>query len=180
MYVYHNCKAERELYIRIILKICWTDILTTTQPFDMSSPPFLLTGQPARTGLVVIRFEEPKVAFSDHPTGKVGSDDIVLHQDKTEAEESEIFFSFVRFKLQSPQWRWQYIVGLPGFYRACGLRECGLAGFPFWVACRGGRTAADVLLSDCQYHKGTALYGRCSVWAINLVMPWSALVQVVP
>ena len=30
---------------------------------------------------------------------------------------------------------------------------CGLARFPFWVARRGGRTAADVLLSDCPYRK---------------------------
>ena len=28
----------------------------------------------------------------------------------------------------------------------------------------GAGTAADVLLSDCQYRKGTALYGRCAVW----------------
>ena len=28
----------------------------------------------------------------------------------------------------------------------------------------GGRTAVDVLLSDCQYRKGTVLYGRCGVW----------------
>ena len=40
-----------------------------------------------------------------------------------------------------------------------GLQECGLAGFLIWVACRGVRTAADVLLSDCQYRKGTAPYG---------------------
>ena len=26
------------------------------------------------------------------------------------------------------------------------------------------RTAVDVLLSDCQYRKGTALNGRCGVW----------------
>ena len=26
-----------------------------------------------------------------------------------------------------------------------------------------GRTAVDVLLSDCQYLKGTALYGRCGL-----------------
>ena len=32
-----------------------------------------------------------------------------------------------------------------------------LAGYGVW----SGRTAADVLLSDCQYCKGTALYGRC-------------------
>ena len=38
---------------------------------------------------------------------------------------------------------------------------CGLARFPFWGARRGGRTAADVLLSDCQNSKGAALYGRC-------------------
>ena len=40
----------------------------------------------------------------------------------------------------------------------------GLARFPFCVAHRWGRTAADVLLSDCQYHTGTALYGRCGAW----------------
>ena len=27
-----------------------------------------------------------------------------------------------------------------------------------------GRTAVDVLLSDCQHHKGTALCGQCGVW----------------
>ena len=48
------------------------------------------------------------------------------------------FFSFVRWKLQSPQWRWQYTVGPPGCRRACGLQECRLATrFPFWVARRG-------------------------------------------
>ena len=74
------------------------------------------------------------------------------------------FFSFVRWKLQSPRWRWQCIAGPSGFRTACGLRECGLARFPFWVARRWGRTAVDVLLSDCQYRKGTALYGQCGVW----------------
>ena len=64
-------------------------------------------------------------------------------------------FSFVRWKLQSPRWRWQYIVGPPGYRRACGLRECGLARLPFWMARRGGRTPAEVSLSDCQYRKGT-------------------------
>ena len=73
------------------------------------------------------------------------------------------FFSFVRWKLQSPWWRWQYVLGPPGYNRAWGLQECGLARFPFWAACRGGRSAADVLLSDCQYCKGTVLYGRCRV-----------------
>ena len=73
------------------------------------------------------------------------------------------FFSLVRWKLQSPRWRWQCIAGPSGFRRPYGLRECGLARFPFWVARRGGRTAADVLLSDCQYRKGTSLYGRCGV-----------------
>ena len=77
---------------------------------------------------------------------------------------SFFFFSFVRWKLQSPRWRWQCIASPSGFHRACGLRECGMARFPFWVACRWGRTAVDVLLSDCQYHKGTALYGQCGVW----------------
>ena len=61
-----------------------------------------------------------------------------------------------RRKLQSPRWRWQSIAGPPGCRRACGLGECGLARFPFWVACRWGRTAVDVLLSDCQFRKGTA------------------------
>ena len=77
------------------------------------------------------------------------------------------FFSFVRWKLQSPQWRWQCIAGPSGFRRVCGLRECGLARFPFWVAHRWGRTAVDVLLSDCQYRKGTVLYGQCGVWNIG-------------
>ena len=74
------------------------------------------------------------------------------------------FFSFVRWKLQSPRWRWQCIASPSGFRRACGLRECGLARFPFWVARRWGRTAVDVLLSDCQYRKGTALCDQCGVW----------------
>ena len=74
------------------------------------------------------------------------------------------FFSFVRWKFQSPRWRWQCIAGPSGFRTACGLRECGLARFPFWVARRWGRTAVDVLLSDCQYRKGTAPYGQCGVW----------------
>ena len=74
------------------------------------------------------------------------------------------FFSFVRWKFQSPRWSWQCIAGPSGFRRACGLRECGLARFPFWVARRWGRTAVDVLLSDCQYRKGTAPYGQCGVW----------------
>ena len=56
------------------------------------------------------------------------------------------------------------ITGPSGFRTACRLRECGLARFPFWVARRWGRTAVDVLLSDCQYRKGTALYGQCGVW----------------
>ena len=77
------------------------------------------------------------------------------------------FFSFVRWKLHSPQWGWQCITGPSGFHRACGLRECGLASFPLWVARRWGRTAVDVLLSDCQYCKGTALYGQCWVWNIG-------------
>ena len=74
------------------------------------------------------------------------------------------FFSFVIWKFQCPRWRWQCIARPPGYRRACGLRECGLASFPFWVARRWGRTAADVLLSDCQDGKGPALYGRCRVW----------------
>ena len=37
------------------------------------------------------------------------------------------FFSFVRWKLQSPRWRWQCIAGPPGYLRACRRRECGLA-----------------------------------------------------
>ena len=73
------------------------------------------------------------------------------------------FFSFIKWKLQSPQWRWQYILGPPVYRTAYGLREWGLARFPLCVAHRGGRTAADVLLSDCQYHRGTAVYGRCGV-----------------
>ena len=77
---------------------------------------------------------------------------------------AELFFSLVRWKPQSPRWRWQCIAGPPGYRRACGPRECGLARFPFWVARWWGRTAADVLLPDCQYRKGTALYGRCGVW----------------
>ena len=64
-------------------------------------------------------------------------------------------------KLQSPGWRWQYVVGPLGCHRACELLGCGLARFPSWAACRGGRTAVEVLLSDCQYRKVTALYGQC-------------------
>ena len=71
------------------------------------------------------------------------------------------FFSFVRAKIQSPRWRWQRIAGSPGYRRACGLRECDLVRFCFWVDSRWGRIVVDVLLSDCQYRKGTALYGRC-------------------
>ena len=67
------------------------------------------------------------------------------------------FFPFVRWKLQSPRRRWQYIAGPPGFRTAYGVRECGLARFPLGVARRGGRTAADVLLSDCQHHTGALL-----------------------
>ena len=74
------------------------------------------------------------------------------------------FFSFVRSKLQSPRWRWQCIAGPSGFRRACGLWECCPARFPFWVARRWGRTAVDVLLFDCQYCKGTSLYGWSRVW----------------
>ena len=85
---------------------------------------------------------------------------------------SSFFFSFVRWKLQSPQWRWQCIAGPSGFRTACGLRECGLARFPFWVARRWGRTAVDVLLSDCQYRKGTALYGQCGVWNTGTYCFW--------
>ena len=48
--------------------------------------------------------------------------------------------------------------------RACELRECDLARFPYCVAHRWVRTAVDVLLSDCQYCKGTALFGRRGVW----------------
>ena len=73
------------------------------------------------------------------------------------------FFSFVRWKLKSPRWRWQCIAGPSGFRWACGLRGCGLARFPFWVARRWGRPAVDVLLSDCQYRKGTAPYGQYGV-----------------
>ena len=83
---------------------------------------------------------------------------------RQETELIEYFFSFVRWKFQSPRWRWQCIAGPSGFRTACGLRECGLARFPFWVARRWGRTAVDVLLSDCQYRKGTAPYGQCGVW----------------
>ena len=48
--------------------------------------------------------------------------------------------------------------------RSPRLWECGLARFPFWAARIGGRTAVNILLSDCQYRKGTALYGRSGVW----------------
>ena len=75
-----------------------------------------------------------------------------------------LLLQFIRWKFQSPWWRWQCIVGPSGFHRACGLRECGLVRFPFWVAHRWGRTAVDVLLSDCQYRKVTALYSQCGVW----------------
>ena len=74
------------------------------------------------------------------------------------------FFLFVKWRLQSPRWRWQRIAGPSGYRRACGLRGCSLARFPFCVARRWGRTAADVLLSDCQYRKGTALFDQCGVW----------------
>ena len=72
-------------------------------------------------------------------------------------------------KLQSSRWRWQCIAGPSGYRRAWGLRECGLARFPYWAARRWGRTAVDVLLSDCQYRKGTALYEL----EINLLSPSS-------
>ena len=96
-----------------------------------------------------------------------------------------IFFSFVRWKLQPPQRRWQCIAGPSGFRRACGLRECGLARFRFWVARRWGRTAVDVLLSDCQYRKGTAPYGQCRVWNIGdswggCGLPWVWTLSLVP
>ena len=32
------------------------------------------------------------------------------------------------------------------------------------VAHRVGRTAVNVVLSDCRYHRGPALYGRYRVW----------------
>ena len=69
------------------------------------------------------------------------------------------FFPFIWWKLQSPQWRLWYNVSPPGYRRACRLRECDLARFPFPVAHREDRTAADVRLSDSWYCKGTALYG---------------------
>ena len=62
------------------------------------------------------------------------------------------FFSSIIWKLQYPWWRWQYIVG---------LRECGLARFSIWVAGRGGRMAADVLLSWLPVPQGF-----CSVWPV--------------
>ena len=95
------------------------------------------------------------------------------------------FFSFVRWKLKSPRWRGQCIASPSGFCTACGLRECGLARFPFWVARRWGRTAVDVLLSDCQYRKGTALYGQCGVWNSGdswggCVLSWAWTLLLVP
>ena len=47
------------------------------------------------------------------------------------------FFSFVRWKLQSPRWRWQYIVGPLGYHRAGGLQSFGLtSGFAYyWCSC---------------------------------------------
>ena len=65
------------------------------------------------------------------------------------------------------------------------LWECGLARFPFWVARRWGRTAVDVLLSDCQYRKGTALYGQCGVWNIgdswgSCGLSWTWTLSLVP
>ena len=96
--------------------------------------------------------------FPSHPSKSLASHVILTHA----CTLSSWYFSFVRWKLQSRRWRWQYIIGPPYYCRACRLRECGLTRFPFWVAHRWGRTA-DVLLSDCQYHKGTALYGRCRV-----------------
>ena len=53
------------------------------------------------------------------------------------------FFLFIRWSLQSPQWRWQCIAGPSGFCRACGLWECGLARFLFWVACKPGSSHQD-------------------------------------
>ena len=76
---------------------------------------------------------------------------------------SFFFFSFDKWKLQSPRWRWQYVAGPPGCRRTCRLRECGQARFPFWAARRGGRTAADVLFSYRQYRKSSALYGQLGV-----------------
>ena len=38
---------------------------------------------------------------------------------------SSFFFLFVRWKLQSPWWRWQCIAGPSDYRRACGLLECG-------------------------------------------------------
>ena len=58
-------------------------------------------------------------------------------QNRAPGADRIFFFSFVKWKLQSPQQRWQYIVGSPGYHRAHGLRECGLARFPFWVALEG-------------------------------------------
>ena len=75
-----------------------------------------------------------------------------------------LFFSFIRWNFQSPRWRWQSIAGPPGCHRTCELWEYCLARFPFWVAHRWSRTAVDVLLSDCQYRMGTAVYGQCGVW----------------
>ena len=71
------------------------------------------------------------------------------------------------FLLVCPWWRWQHVLGPPGCCRACELQGCGLARFTSWAAHRGCRTATDVLLSDCQYWKGTALYGQCGVQNIG-------------
>ena len=64
--------------------------------------------------------------------------------------------------LQSSQWRWQCIAGPWSFRRACRLQECGVARFPLWVARRWSRTAIHVLLSDCQYRDGIQWYRHCN------------------
>ena len=98
---------------------------------------------------------------------------------------SIFFFLFVRWKLQSPRWRWQCVIGPPGHGKFYRLQECGLASFPFWAACRGSRTAADVLLSDCQYHNDSALFGQCGVQSTGVSwggcgLSWAWIQSLVP
>ena len=130
-----------------------------------------LTPRAFPSGKISSNFSQPTLPWSTtqgegvHWQGEATTEclpTLIIPSCRTPPRTDFVFFSFIRWKLQSPQWRWQYIIGLPSYRRACRLPEWGLATFPFWVACRGDRTA-DVLLSDCQYCKGTALYGQCRV-----------------
>ena len=72
--------------------------------------------------------------------------------------------------METPVSSMKVSVGPPGHRRASGLRECGLARFPFLVVRRGGRTATDVVLSDCQYRKGTALCMADAEFGIQVIV----------